>query len=103
MFEGMAEAMYKLHYQEEISPHLTNDQKQAIANRISELTLRAPIWLNRETNHLDHFPELQPYVKAKLTGLYLCTIMGCVVEEFRNPKDDPAHLDKLGSPEDMRR
>ncbi len=76
-----AEAMYKLHYQEEISPNLTKDQKLALANKISELTLRSPIWLDRDTNHIDNFPELQPYVKVKLTGLYLCAIFSCIIEE----------------------
>ena len=83
MFGDMAQAMYKLHYQDEIRPNLTDDQKQTIANRISKMTLRAPIWQDRETNHIEDFPELQPYVGAKLTGLYLCTIMACIVEEAR--------------------
>ena len=83
MFGDMAQAMYKLHYQDEIRPNLTDDQKQTIANRISKMTLRAPIWQDRETNYVENFPELQPYVKAKLTGLYLCTIMACIVEEAR--------------------
>lgn len=85
----MATGFYKLHYQEKISPYLTNDQKLTVANRISEMTLRAPIWQDRETNHLDDFPELQPHIKAKLTGLYLCTIMAAIIGEFRNPEDDP--------------
>lgn len=87
MFEGMAEAMYKLHYQDEIGPKLTDDQRLAVANRISKLTLRAPIWDDRETDWIGDFPEFQPYIKAKLTGLYLCTIMAAIVDEFRNPKE----------------
>ena len=86
MFD-MASGFYKLHYQEAISPHLTDGQKQAVANRISTMTLRAPIWLDRDTNHIDDFPELQPHVRAKLTGLYLCTIIAAIVDEFRNPKE----------------
>jgi len=81
MFEGMSEAMYKLHYQEKISQGLTKDQKLALANRISELTLRSPIWLDRDTDHIEDFPELQPYVNVKLSGFYLCTIFSCIVEE----------------------
>ena len=87
MFEGMAEAMYKLHYQDEIGPKLTDDQRLVVANRISELTLKAPIWLDGATDWVDDFPELQPFVNAKLTGLYLCAIMAAIVDEFRNPKE----------------
>ena len=101
MFENMATSFYQLHYQEAIGPYLTNEVKLAVANKISGLTLKAPIWDDRETNWLADFPELRPFVGAKLTGLYLCTIFSAIVDEFRNPKDDPAHLDKLGSPEDI--
>ena len=101
MSDGMASGFYKLHYKEAISPNLTNDQKLTVANRISKLTLKAPIWQDRETDHLDDFPELQPYIKAKLTGLYLCTIFAAIISEC--PLDDPAHLDKLGTPEDLKR
>ncbi len=83
MFEGMASSFYKLHYQDEIAPNLTNDQKLTVANRISAMTLKAPIWQDRDTDHLDDFPELQPYINTKLSGLYLCTIMGAIVDEFR--------------------
>ena len=83
MFQGMAEACYRLHYRTEISPHFTYDEKKALAERISSLTLRAPIWTDRETNRIGEFPELKPYVRAKLTGLYLCAILGAIVDKFR--------------------
>ncbi len=99
MFDDMVTGFYKLHYNEAISPHLTNDQKQTVANRISKLTLEAPIWLDRDTNHIQDFPELQPYINTKLSGLYLCTIFAAIISEY--PLDDPAHMDKLGSPKDI--
>ncbi len=83
MFNDMVTGFYKLHYNEAISPHLTDDQKQTVANRISKLTLKSPIWLDRDTGWIDDFPELQPYINTKLSGLYLCTIMGAIVDEFR--------------------
>jgi hypothetical protein len=87
MFSDMAQAMYKLHYQEAIAPNLADDQKLAVAQKISDLTLKAPIWDDRDTDWLPDFPELAQYVKARLTGLYLCTITGAIVDEFRNPKE----------------
>ena len=83
----MASGFYRLHYREAIAPHLTNDQKLAVANRISELTLKSPIWTDRDTNHIGAFPELAPYVNIALSGLYLCTIMAAIVDEFRNPRE----------------
>ena len=98
MFENnMATNFYKLHYQEAIGPCLTNEAKLAVANRISGLTLKAPIWNDRETNWIADFLELQPFVSTKLTGLYLCTIFAAIVDEFRYPKDDPMPWEVLRS------
>ena len=83
MFQGMAEACYRLHYQSEISPYFNDDEKKALAEKISSLTLQAPIWTDRETNRIREFPELRPYVNARLTGLYLCAILGAMVDGFR--------------------
>jgi len=84
MFD-IASGFYRLHYREAIAQHLTNDQKLAVANRISAMTLKAPIWTDKDTNWLADFPELQPYVKTCLSGLYLCTIMEAIVNEY--PKE----------------
>ena len=83
MFQEMAEVCYRLHYQSEINPYFNDDEKKALAEKISSLTLRASIWTDRETNHIGEFPELKPYVRAKLTGLYLCAILGAIVDKFR--------------------
>lgn len=85
MFEDMAPSFYKLHYKEAIAPYLTNDQKLAVANRISAMTLKAPIWTDKDANWLADFPELQPYVNTTLSGLYLCAIMEAIVNEY--PKE----------------
>lgn len=84
MFDIIAQGFYKWHYQEAIAPYLTNDQKLAIANKISALTLKAPIWTDRETNYIADFPELQGLVNTTLSGMYLCTLMAAIVDEFRN-------------------
>lgn len=77
-----AKTLYQTHYRGEISPHLTAKVKTTIAKRISAMTLKAPIWLDRETDHIESFPELQPYIQVRLTGLYLCAIMGAIIEEL---------------------
>jgi len=87
MFQEMAEACYRLHYQSGISPYFNDDEKKALAEKISSLTLRAPIWVDRETDRIGEFPELKPYVGAKLTGLYLCAILGAIVDEFKEEQE----------------
>jgi len=93
MLQETVKAMYQIHYRNEIGPHLTSEVKTAIAKRISEMTLRAPIWLDRETDHIESFPELQPYVQVRLTGLYLCAIMDAIVGELceteKEVRDEP--------------
>ena len=78
---GMAEGFYRLHYIEAISPHFSPEAKQGLAERISGLTLRDPIWLDPDKDWIAAFPELQPYVKATLSGLYLCAILKAIIEE----------------------
>jgi len=80
-----AEAWYRLHYRQYIKPHLTRQQKIDIARRISDLTLRAPIWLDPEKDYRDQFPEIAPYVSkgVPLTGLYLVAILEEIVLEMR--------------------
>lgn len=79
----ISEAFYMQHYQEAISPHLSDAEKREIANRISSLTLQAPIWHDRDSDWIDKFPELQGYVKTRLSGLYLCSILKAIVNEFQ--------------------
>ena len=83
MFGSMADAMYRMHYKKAIGPNLSGEVKKNVADRISTLTLKAPVWDDRETDWIEDFPELRPYVNAKLSGLYLCSILGAIVDEFR--------------------
>ena len=82
---GMATFWYGQHYREKMSPQFTKDQKLDIANRISQLTLRSAIWLDRNKDYRDQFPELDPYVSKSvpLSGLYLCAIMEEIVKEIK--------------------
>jgi len=74
---------YKLHYQQHVSHHLSNEQKQDILKRISDLTLKEPIWLDKKTDYGNKFPEIKPYVNVPLTGLYLIGIMKGIIEELK--------------------
>lgn len=86
--QSMATSFYKLHYNEAIAPHFTLDEKQDMAQKISELTLRQPIWLDKDADWIKDFPELAPYVNTALSGLYLCAILEAIVDEFgREPNN----------------
>ena len=77
-------AHYALWYKEDVSSHLFLDTKIAIAKRISKLTLKSPMWLDKDTNYIEQFPELKPYSSTKMiSGLQLCAVMQGVVEEMQ--------------------
>ena len=79
----MAETFYRLHCREKIAPHFSAAEKLKICGRISELTLRAPIWLDRETDFAAQFPELKPHINTKLSGTYLVAIYKELFEAFQ--------------------
>ena len=57
----------------------------AVVYRISELTLRNPIWLDKDKDYIDQFPELAPYSNTKrISGLQLCAVMGAIVDEMQS-------------------
>jgi len=85
----LAENYYKTHYLEHMSHHLSSEQKMTIAKRISDLTLRSPIWLDHNKDYRDQFPEVSPYVSdgVPLSGLYLVGILKGIIEErYRVPR-----------------
>lgn len=83
MFSDLAEELYLDHYTKKISPNLSYEQKHAIASKISELTLQAPIWLDRNKDYSDVFPELKPFINVRLSGLYLTTIMKGIINDLQ--------------------
>ena len=72
---------YMLHYHKAIKPHFTEDEKRALAMKISELTLEKPIWLMKD-DFSGMFPELVPYINVKLSGMYLCSIYKAVFDDL---------------------
>jgi hypothetical protein len=80
----MAYAHYLLWYMEDVKEHLLYDTKMEIAKRISELTLRNPIWEDRETNYIKDFPELEPHSSTKqISGLQLCAVLEGIVKNLQ--------------------
>lgn len=85
MMSGMAESMYRLHYREKMSDNLSSEDKQNVLKRISDLTLKNPVWLDPDKDHREDFPEIAPYVSKgiPLSGLYLVSIMKELFNEIR--------------------
>ena len=77
---GMASYFYDQWYSEDVSPYLNEDQKYKLMHKISELTLRQPIWLDKDKNWIDKFPELIKFSNSgRITGLQLVSVMkGCL-------------------------
>ena len=77
----MSTFFYELWYNESVKPNLSVFQKIDVANRISELTLKNPIWLQKSRNFIDLFPELKPYsTSGHISGLQLCVVMKQIVK-----------------------
>lgn len=80
----MAHGFYELWYKQHVSSNLSNSEKHDLANRISELTLKSPIWIDKKTNYIEQFPELKPYSTNQfISGLQLCAVMGAIVKELQ--------------------
>ena len=82
--ENMATMMYRLWYKKDVSEYLNEQTKIDVAKRISELTLKSAIWLDKEVNYIEQFPELREYSNSeRISGLQLCIIMSEIVKEIQ--------------------
>ena len=82
---AIPKAWYTSWYKEDVSPHLDDSKKIDIAQRISELTLKSAIWLDKDTNYIEQFPELARYSSTKqISGLQLCAVMTEIVRELQH-------------------
>jgi len=80
----MAYAHYLMWYLQDVKEHLYYQDKLEIAKRISELTLKNPIWEDRKTNYIKDFPELEPYSSTKqISGLQLCAVLEGIVKDLQ--------------------
>jgi len=81
---AIPKAHYTLWYKEDVSKHLSDSKKIDLAKKISELTLRNPIWTDKETNYIKDFPELAHYSHTQhISGLQLCAVMEAIVREMQ--------------------
>lgn len=79
----MAFAHYKLWYFNNVRSHLDKETRIEIAQRISDLTLKKPIWLD-DNNYIEQFPELARFsTTGHISGLQLCAVLFTIVEEFK--------------------
>ena len=77
-------AFFMSWYKEDVSEHLHYKDKIDVAMRISELTLKSPIWTDRDTNYIEQFPELKGYSNSgHISGLQLCAVMESIVKELQ--------------------
>ena len=90
----MALWQYEQWYKEDVSPYLDKETKLKIAKRISEISLRQPIFLAGITIKHDEVPELKPFSHTKeFTGMQLYAVMTEIVKEFGMIKDFPSASD----------
>mgnify|MGYP007082100815 CR=1 FL=1 len=76
MLEFMAKDAYSTWYKQDVAPNITKEQENAVMHRISDLTLEDAIWMDRETNFIEQFPELKPYSHSRsISGLQLVAVM----------------------------
>jgi hypothetical protein len=81
-------------YKSDVSPNLTKPQKEVLLKKISEASLRRPIFLAGQEFSKKEFPELAPYAHTKtISGLQLYAVMNELVEELH-----PAMSRQIGKP-----
>ena len=82
LLEYMSLNCYETWYKEKVSPNLSEEKKTILAKKISELSLREPIFLpNRDYPH-DMFPELVPFSRTeKFTGMQLYAVFTEIMKE----------------------
>ena len=86
---SIAQFWFEQWYWKDVSPNLTTEQKKNLGKKISNLTLQQPIWLDRERNFVDDFPELNPYSHSgNISGLQLVTVMECCLKELQGQKPE---------------
>ena len=83
MAEFMALTCYEDWYKKDVSPNLAWEQKKALAEKISELSLRQPIYMPGLEYEKKDFKELEPYSHTeKFSGLQLYAVFTQVMKEL---------------------
>lgn len=82
LMEYMALSSYEQWYKENVSPNLSDDEKTKLAKKISELSLREPIFLPGKNYPHDMFPELVPFSRTEeFSGMQLYAVFTEVMKE----------------------
>lgn len=87
-FDGiMFSAMwYASWYKKDVSSNLNFEQKKNVAKRISDLSLRQPLFAMGDIP-LDDFPELKPFAHTKnFTGTQLYAVLSEIIIEISKTK-----------------
>jgi len=80
--EYMALHSFESWYKEEVSPNLSEEEKTKLAKKISELSLREPIFLPGRYYPHDMFPELVPFSHTKdFCGMQLYAVFTEIMKE----------------------
>lgn len=94
---GLAEYMclnsYETWYKEDVSPNLSEEEKTKLAKKISELSLREPIFLPGQNYPHDMFPELVPFSHTSdFSGMQLYAVFTEVMKEKGCPVDSASEV-----------
>lgn len=82
MMEFMCLDSYERWYKEDVSPNLDEETKLKVAKKISELSLREPIFLPRTEYPHSMFPELTPFSHTdNFTGMQLYATLTEIMKE----------------------
>ena len=82
LMEYMSLNCYESWYKKEVSPNLSDDEKTELAKKISELSLREPIFLPGKNYPHNMFPELVPFSHTEeFSGMQLYAVFTEVMKE----------------------
>jgi hypothetical protein len=74
---------YRMWYQEDVRDNLSEGQKEAVLNKISELSLEMPIFQPNIEIEKSRIPELAKYTRlGKFTGRQIMAVMEEIFNEL---------------------
>lgn len=92
---GMGAMFYDVWFREDVSPNLTDGQKEILLKKIMDLSLKRAFWLDKDIP-LNDFPELKPYAHTEnFSGTQLYAVMIAIFNELHPnvmPKPYPEFL-----------
>jgi len=93
LLESMALQQYESWYKQTVSKSLTYDEKLSLAKRISELSLKQPIYLPNLKFPLEDFPEIAQLSSLEhFSGMQLWAVFTEIMREFGAPTKSASKL-----------